>query len=110
MLNIIANEAKEADIQDGICGIAKNWHRSAYNKKGKAEFAMDELIANTPAKYILISYNNEGIIPIDSFKRILKKYGDFDLMTQEYNTYRGSRNLRQRNNKVQELLWILEKK
>jgi len=110
MLNIIANEANEADIQDGISGIAKNWHRSAYNKKGKAEFAMDELIANTPAKYILISYNNEGIIPIDSFKRILKKYGDFDLMTQEYNTYRGSRNLRQRNNKVQELLWILEKK
>lgn len=109
MLNII-NGGKPIEIQDGVSGIAKEWNRSAYNKKVAAEKAMDQLIADTKARFIIISYNDEGIIPIDSFKDILSKYGKWELMQQDYNTYRGSRNLRNRDIKVKELLWILEKK
>lgn len=109
MLNLIANNKDKFEIQNGISGIVQNWNRSAYNKRQQANFAMDDLIANTPAKYILISYNDEGIIPINDFKSIIEKHGTVDLMTQEYNTYRGSRNLRQRNIKVHELLWLLKK-
>lgn len=108
MLNVI-NEGQECEIQDGISGIAKNWNKSAYNKKQKAEEAMNALLRDTPARFIAISYNNEGIIPIDNFKTILSRYGRWELMEQDYNTYRGSRNLRNRNIKVKELLWILEK-
>lgn len=108
MLNII-NGGKTVEIQDGVSGIAKEWNRSAYNKRGVAEKAMDQLLADTRARFIAISYNDEGIIPIDAFKKILSKYGKWELMEQEYNTYRGSRNLRNRNIKVRELLWILEK-
>lgn len=108
MLNII-NGGKEVEIQDGVSGIAKEWNRSAYNKRKIAEEAMDELLANTRAKFIAISYNDEGIIPIESFKNILSRYGKWELMEQDYNTYRGSRNLRDRNIKVKELLWVLEK-
>jgi len=71
---------------------------------------MEELLENTRARFIAISYNNEGIIPIDRFKSILSKQGDWTLVDQDYNTYRGSRNLRNRDIKVKELLWILEKK
>jgi len=110
MLNIIANEAEEIPIQDGVSGIAVDWKRSAYNKYDNAKSAMNELIAATPAKYILISYNDEGLIKINDFKSILNKYGDYELLEKEYNTYRGSRNLNNRNIKVQELLWILKKK
>ena len=108
MLNII-NNGNEIEIQNGVSGIAKNWNRSAYNKKGTAEETMDQLLNNTRAKFIAISYNNEGIIPINSFKKILSQYGKWELMKQDYNTYRGSRNLRNRDIKVKELLWILEK-
>ncbi len=110
MLNIIANEAEEIPIQDGISGIAVDWKRSAYNKYDSATDVMDALIADTPAKYILISYNDEGIIRIDDFKRILSKHGTYELLTKEYNTYRGSRNLNNRNIKVQELLWVVKKR
>jgi len=110
MLNAIASKVDSIDIQDGVSGIAKHWNRSLYNKVKEAQYAMDDLIANTPAKYILISYNNEGMISAESFKQILSKHGTFDLMTQEYNTYRGSRNLNNRNIKVQELLWVLKKR
>lgn len=108
MLNII-NGGKEIEIQDGISGIAKEWNRSAYNKRNAAEEAMDQLLADTHARFIAISYNDEGIIPIETFKKILAKYGEWELMEQDYNTYRGSRNLRDRDIKVKELLWILEK-
>lgn len=110
MLNILADKSENISIQNGVSGIAENWNRSAYNKKAQAITAMDDLIKNTKAKYILISYNNEGIIPFDEFLNILNKYGETTLLEQDYNTYRGSRNLNARNIKVKELLWILKKK
>lgn len=110
MLNIIAGDAVAKDIQEGVSGISRHWNRSAYNKRIKAEEAMDSLIANTPAKYILVSYNDEGIISIETFRKILSKFGPVDLLQTDYNTYRGSRNLRDRSIKVKELLWLLEKR
>ena len=108
MLNII-NGGKPVNIQEGVSGIAKDWNKSNYNKAREAEQSMDDLIKNTNAKYILISYNNEGIIGLDNFKTILSKYGKVCLHEQEYNAFRGSRNLNQRDVKVTELLWMLEK-
>ena len=108
MLNILANK-DDIEIQDGVSGIAKNWNKSAYNVKTKAIESMDDLIKNTQSKYILISYNNEGIIPYETFKQILEKYGKVSLLQKDYNTYRGSRNLNGRSIKVKELLWIVEK-
>ena len=70
---------------------------------------MDDLIRDTNSKYILLSYNNEGLISSDEIKSILKKYGYVNLKKQSYNTFRGSRNLKNRNIKVKELLWVLEK-
>lgn len=109
MLNII-NGGKPVEIQDGVSGIAKDWNRSAYNKRKQAEDALDSLLADTRASFIAVSYNDEGIIPIDTFKKILSKHGKWDVLQQDYNAYRGSRNLRNREIKVKELLWILEKK
>ncbi|MCL2110262.1 DNA adenine methylase [Microgenomates group bacterium] len=108
MLNII-NGGKPVPIQNGVSGIAEDWQRSDYNKAGLAERAMDDLIKNTPAKYILISYNDEGIIPVQKFEKIASKHGAWELLEQEYNTYLGSRNLRDRSSKVKELLWLIKK-
>lgn len=108
MLNII-NDGVTVPIQSGVSGIAEDWQRSAYNKAKPAELAMDELLQNTKAKYILISYNDEGIIPFDTFREIVSKHGTWELYEQEYNTYRGSRNLSGRSSKVKELLWLVKK-
>jgi adenine-specific DNA-methyltransferase len=109
MLNLIA-EKEDGIIQSGVSGISKEWNKSDYNKRNEAEKAMDHLILNTNARYIVISYNNEGIIPIANFRTLLEKYGTVELKTQEYQTYRGSRNLKERSNTVDEMLWIVEKK
>ena len=70
---------------------------------------MDELIRDTDSKYVLLSYNNEGLITSDEIRGILSKYGEVTLKKQNYNTFRGSRNLNNRNLKVKELLWVLKK-
>ena len=93
-----------------MSGIAREWNKSAYNKRHAAEEAMNALLRDTRSRFIAISYNNEGIIPIENFRKILNQYGRWELLEQDYNTYRGSRNLRERNIKVKELLWVLEKK
>lgn len=108
MLNII-DKGKSSEIQSGVSGISKNWNKSLYNKKKIAEQAMSNLIKNTKSKYIAISYNNEGIIPLKTFKDILSSCGEWKIYEQDYNTYRGSRNLKNRNIKVKELLWVLKK-
>ncbi len=109
MLNIIASPDMEPDIQDGVSGILKDWNRSPYNSPGMAAEALRGLIDAVDAKYILLSYNNEGLIPQEELKSLLSEYGETELRIKDYNTYRGSRNLRKRNIKVKEQLWILKK-
>jgi adenine-specific DNA-methyltransferase len=109
MLNLIMSR-DNPEIQDGVAGIAKEWNRSLYNKRRMAEGAMNELIANTAAKYIVVSYNNEGIIPPENFALLMRKHGDLEVKTNPYATYRASRNLFNRSKEVTEILWILKKR
>ena len=118
MLNIINDYEDSPQIQEGVAGISKDWNKSDYNKRREAGKAMEELIENTKAKYILVSYNNEGIIPENDFKDILEKYGKISKKTQEHNTFRASKNTGKgktllngetRKLKVEEILWILKK-
>ena len=108
MLNVINAYEKPINISE-VSGIPDNWNKSAYNKRQEAEMAMDDLIDQTNAKYILISYNDEGIIPKKIFKSILERYGKVVVKEKSYNAFRGSRNLKDRRLKVKELLWMIEK-
>ena len=119
MLNLINDYKKRPQIQEGVSGISTVWNRSDYNKKSSAAKALDSLIKGTVSKYILISYNNEGIIPIGEFEAILSRYGTVDLKTTEYSTYKASKNTGNgklllsgavREPKTVEMLWVLRKK
>jgi len=109
MLNTIY-ENIEPEKLSKVAGIREDWNKSEYNKRVNAEKAMKDLIANTKAKYILVSYNNEGIISNESMTKILEEFGDVELRTKSYNTFRGSRNLKKRENKVIEQLYVLKRK
>ncbi|PIE97599.1 MAG: DNA modification methylase [Treponema sp.] len=108
MLNIIAKN-KIASTLSPVSGIPTDWNRSDYNKKALALSAFKHLVQSTNAKYLIISYNSEGIIPIFEIKKILKKHGKLSTKEIKYNTYRASRNLKNRNLYVKEFLFILQK-
>ena len=108
MLNLIVKNKIEDDVSR-VSGIPIDWNRSLYNKKSKALGAFEELIRNLKTKYAIISYNSEGHISLNEMKDVLSKYGKVKVREIKYNTYRGSRNLSNRNLYVSEYLFVLQK-
>lgn len=56
--------------------------------KSKCVWALEDLIDNTDAKYIMMSYNDEGIIPQDQILKILGKKGKPKIYKQDYRRFR----------------------
>lgn len=109
MLNLIlANKRPHSFSQ--VSGIPGEWNRSAYNKAQHVKDKLFSAIQHCPAKFILISYNSEGFIKYEEFVDSLTSMGKVQSMETNYNTFRGSRNLRGRSIKVKEFLFLLEKK
>jgi adenine-specific DNA-methyltransferase len=67
------------------------------------------LIENIKAKFVLISFNSEGFISIEQMKNMLNNIGKLEVLETKYNTFRGSRNLNNREIHVNEYLYLLEK-
>jgi adenine-specific DNA-methyltransferase len=108
MLNLIL-DYKYPAAASKISGIPDNWNRSNYNKEIFAYNALKALVANIKAKYILISFNSEGFIGLEEMKAMLSQMGKLDVLETRYNTFRGSRNLNNREIHVKEYLYLLEK-
>ena len=110
MLNLIADyKAPDIGKISRVSGIPNDWNRSSYNKKKLVSDVFFELIKNVRAKYVLISFNSEGFIQKDEMIKLLSKNGKVHVLESKYNTFRGSRNLNNRNIHVKEYLFLLEK-
>lgn len=109
MLNIIANNELDSDNISKVSGIPADWNRSIFNNKHTAKEALEQIINRLNAKYIIISYNSEGFISYDEITDMLSKYGGYKTITIDYNVFRGSRNLNNRNIHLNEYLFILTK-
>ncbi len=110
MLNVIADWKEPTEISK-VSGIPTKWNKSAYNSHASAVKAMEELLAGglTKSKYLLLSYNNEGIIRDEDWNELFKPY-TVKKYEIRYDTYKGSRNLKERNNKVIEIMYLISKK
>jgi adenine-specific DNA-methyltransferase len=110
MLNVIATNEEPVGISK-VSGIPNNWQKSAYNTRGSAITAMKELIDVGLAKsrYLLISYNDEGIISAEDWLSLLK---DCEVKKYEikYDTFKGCRNLKDRSDKVMELMYLVSRR
>ena len=108
MLNLIIKNKLDVEISK-VSGITQDWNHSVFNKPSSALKAMEEIIASLSSKFVIISYNSEGFITFDEMSEMLKKYGKLKTVEITYNTFRGSRNLQNRDIHVSEYLFILEK-
>ena len=108
MLNSIIDNKIGEEISK-VSGIPKNWNKSQYNKKQLALQSFEELISTIDSKYIIISYNNEGFISLEEMETMLSKYGELKTQGIQYNTFRGSRNLKERDIHVTEYIFTLKK-
>ena len=109
MLNLIATYQRPEKISE-VSGIPKDWNRSDFNKKAKALEALKNSLINVDAKEYVISYNNEGFISYDEMYDLLKDYGEVGIITEDYPTFRGCRNLNNRSIHVKEYLFNVKTK
>lgn len=108
MLNLIC-DYEEPERISSISGIPNDWKRSLYNKKTKAFHVFEDLIKKLNAKFLIISFNSEGFISTNEMVSMLDSIGKVEVLEINYNTFRGSRNLKSRNIYVKEYLYLLEK-
>ena len=107
MLNVINSYEKPNEISE-VSGIPKNWNRSKFNQAREALNTFEELCSKAKARYLLISFNSDGFIKKEQMIEMLSNIGNVEVMEKKYNTFRGSRNLNNRDIHVKEYLYLVE--
>lgn len=97
---------KNVKGNESITGLVNYLPVSNWCYKNKAEFELRKFL-ESKAKYIFMSYNNEGIIQENKLREIFQEYGKLEVKEYDYKKYR-SNNGGSRNN-IRELLFCLKK-
>lgn len=115
MLDIINDWDKTLDIPDTNRGQPLTWEKSKYNSKVDAKSAMTDLIQNTNASFIILSYNDGGIIPIPELDKLLKDNSTniekIPITHNTYNKLKGISNYKREKEykDVKEFLYVIQK-
>ena len=84
----------------GKTGLIPDEHKkSNWSIQGECEAAFRDLIAHSEARYVLLSYNNEGIIPTETVDDVFREFGregTLRTFTRDYSRYRSDRDHDQR--------------
>lgn len=114
LLDIIDTWDTKIEIPNTYRGQPKNWKKSPYNSfiKAKKEFENLLEITSKKSKYMLLSYNNGGIIPIKELNKIMNKYGSVEKIPIEHSIYNRMKGIasykrEKKDNKVKEFIWLL---
>ena len=63
---------------------------SPYNSKRTCHAAMAELLSSLRARYLVVSFNNEGFISRESMERLLSEYGRVTTFEHDFKRYVGA--------------------
>ena len=108
LLNTIAKY--DEFVPNGKTGL-RSYTRSLYCQKNEVTNVFENLIKKARFRHIFLSYNNEGLMSEEQVKRIMEKYGRYDLITTGYQRFKADKT-ENRNHKATETveyLHILEK-
>ena len=106
LLNTIAEY--KAFTPQGKTGL-RDYVRSKYCSSATVQSQFDDLIKNVRFKYIFVSYNNEGLMPVDAIKNIMSRYGKYDLLQTSYHRFKADSNRVNKADSTIEYLHILQK-
>lgn len=85
--------------------------RSDWSKEYKANILFDRILAKTKAKYIILSYNNDGFMSKEYIEAAMKRYGKPETYVCKKIAYKKYKNWKSQNeNKHFEYLFFVEKK
>jgi adenine-specific DNA-methyltransferase len=103
-LNYIAEYNKDVVLK-GKTGLIENYNKSKFSKKTDIKNTFDTLITGLNCKYLIISYNSEGLLSMSEFKKILVKKGSVKLYIIKYAKFKAQQNVEEKY--VEEYLWVV---
>ena len=85
--------------------------RSDWSKEYRVNILFDKIIAKTKARYIVLSYNNDGFMSKEYIEAVLKRYGKSETYCCKKISYKKYQNWKSQNRKEHyEYLFFVEKK
>ena len=109
MLNLLVHYERPHEIST-VSGIPVDWRRSGYNVRARALSLLRDLMMSVDARFLLVSFNNESFVTRAEMEALLRSFGTLEVVEVRYNTFRGSRNLRNRSIHVTEQLFLVERR
>jgi adenine-specific DNA-methyltransferase len=109
MLNLLVHYRRPTKISK-VSGIPTDWRRSGYNVKAESFNLLRDLLHALDSRFLLVSFSDEGFIKPDAMMALLRRLGSVQVVEVPYNTFRGSRNLHNRDIRVTEQLFLVERK
>lgn len=111
MLNLLVHYERPHHLSlSRVSGIPTNWRRSGYNVRARSLSLLSQLLKSLDARFLLISFNNEGFISPEQMRSLLDTLGSVDTFEVPYNAFRGSRNFNNRPIHVTEQLFLVERR
>jgi len=108
LLNTIARY--DNFIPKGKTGM-RVYKKSNYCISAKVKYEFENLIKKAQFQYIFLSYNNEGLMSVADVRKIMAKYGKYDLAETDYQRYKADKteNRNHKASQTKEYLHILVK-
>lgn len=63
--------------------------KSLYCSRSQVKKVFSDLIVNAKAKYIFLSYNNEGLLTLEDIKEIMSSRGEYGFFTKDYHRFKA---------------------
>jgi adenine-specific DNA-methyltransferase len=108
MLNLLVNYEEPHEISQ-VSGIPTSWRRSDYNVRSKALPRLREIVNTVDARFVILSFNDEGFISPPEIREALNEVGHVTEQRLPHATFRGCRNLADRSFHVTEHVYLIEK-
>ena len=65
--------------------------KSKFCSKSQVNQVFEKLISDADFKYIFLSYNDEGLMSLETIKKIMEKYGEYQCFTTDYKRFRADK-------------------
>ena len=90
----------------------RDYEKSSWCGRKTVLSSFESLIKDARFKYIVLSYNNEGLMSTQDIETTMAKYGHYEMFSREYQRFRADKeeNRNHLANKTVEYLHLLEKK
>lgn len=94
----------------GVTGLRDtSFQKSSFCNKKTALQSLEDIASKAKYRYLLLSYNSEGIMPQDKIMEILKKFGKVKLIEVDYTRFKSNSNGKSAHLKtIREQIYLLQ--